>query len=67
MSLFDKENLAGFREDLAIDFSCFGKHYHFKTTWGIFSPKQIDDGSRLLLDHIKINPDDQILDFRSDS
>lgn len=35
--------------------------YH--TTWGLFSPKGIDEGTRLLLDHIEIKPTDDTLDL----
>ena len=35
----------------------------FHSTWGLFSPKQIDEGTRLLLDHIEIAPDASVLDL----
>lgn len=35
----------------------------FHTTWGLFSPKQIDEGTRLLLDHIQVAPNATILDL----
>ena len=35
----------------------------YQTTWGLFSPRAIDDGSRLLLDHLEINSDDDCLDL----
>ena len=63
MSLFDVENLATFREDLEVHYNCFGRAFRFTTAWGIFSPKQIDDGTRLLLEHISVNEDDEIFDL----
>jgi len=35
----------------------------FHSTWGLFSPKQIDEGTRLLLDHIDVVPNARILDL----
>lgn len=63
MSLFDEENLASFREDLEVEYNCYGKPYRFITSWGIFSPRQIDEGSRLLLDNLVVSDDDSVLDL----
>ena len=35
----------------------------FSTTWGLFSPKSIDSGTRLLIDCIDIHTDDVCLDL----
>jgi 16S rRNA G1207 methylase RsmC len=35
----------------------------FHSTWGLFSPREIDDGSRLLLDYVELAPDDDCLDL----
>ncbi|MBI1423507.1 MAG: methyltransferase [Gammaproteobacteria bacterium] len=35
----------------------------FHSTWGLFSPREIDEGSRLLLSHIDVNPTDDCLDL----
>ena len=40
-----------------------GETLKFETTYGIFSPKEIDDGSRLLLRHIKIEKDFKCVDL----
>lgn len=34
----------------------------FHSTWGLFSPKGIDDGSRLLIDHLEVGAEDLSLD-----
>jgi len=39
------------------------KPYVFETTWGLFSPKEIDPGSKLLVDEIEVAEDSSILDF----
>jgi 16S rRNA (guanine1207-N2)-methyltransferase len=36
--------------------------YVFNTTWGLFSPKRVDIGTRLLLDRIEVNPGETCLD-----
>ncbi|MBF0257166.1 MAG: class I SAM-dependent methyltransferase [Gammaproteobacteria bacterium] len=48
--------LEGLRQDLLIEESLRGQPLRFHTTWGLFSPKAIDEGSRLLLDYIEIDP-----------
>lgn len=35
----------------------------FHTTWGLFSPEKIDEGTNLLLEEIPIKPNDKILDL----
>jgi len=40
-----------------------GERLEFVTTWGLFSPRRIDDGTRLLLDHAEIQPADRCLDL----
>ncbi len=40
-----------------------GKPLTFFTTWGLFSPKEIDEGSKLLIDLVEVAPDSDILDL----
>lgn len=40
-----------------------GSRYCFHSTWGLFSPAEIDEGSRLLINHMEINPSDMVLDL----
>jgi len=51
------------RRDLVFRDNLLGHELEFHTTWGLFSPKAIDDGSRLLLEHLQVMPDDQALDL----
>ncbi len=37
--------------------------FNWQTTWGLFSPKSIDDGTKLLLDYLEINENDNCLDL----
>lgn len=57
------QNIDKLREDMSIQTTLCGVPMQFTTTWGIFSPKMIDEGSKLLLDHIKVNTDDNCLDI----
>ena len=47
------------RQDLLIEY----RELEFYTTWGLFSPRQIDDGSRMLLDFLDLSADDDCLDL----
>ncbi len=54
---------AKLREDLRFDAELCGHGFTFLSTWGIFSPREIDDGTDLLLKYIKINPTDDCFDL----
>ncbi len=58
----DESTVARWREDIVFTESVRGCEFNFHTTWGIFSPRSIDEGSRLLLDHLDVNPGDDCLD-----
>ncbi|MFX5839973.1 methyltransferase, partial [Acinetobacter baumannii] len=58
----DTTTLARWREDIRFEDTLRGQSLKFSTTWGIFSPEAIDDGSRLLLDHLEVAPDADCLD-----
>lgn len=51
------------RKDLTLKTEQQGHHLTLKTTWGLFSPRAIDEGSQLLLDYLEINADDNCLDL----
>ncbi len=54
---------ARLRQDLLVEDRLCGHPFTFHTTWGLFSPRGIDEGTRLLLDHIEIGRDDDCLDL----
>ena len=63
MSTFSAEAVAGYRNDLFVE-THFREHsLRFQTTWGLFSPKSIDEGSKLLLSHIDVYEGDDCLDM----
>lgn len=51
------------RKDLVINTLLAGRELRFHSTWGLFSPRAIDDGSVLLLDHLEVKNDDVALDM----
>lgn len=51
------------RDDLTLQTTQKGQSLILKTTWGLFSPRAIDEGSQLLLRHLQIDPGDDCLDL----
>jgi 16S rRNA G1207 methylase RsmC len=51
------------RQDITFSETLCGQHFSFRTTWGIFSPREIDEGSRMLLEYMEINETDDCLDL----
>ena len=62
-SKFTEAYFKQLRQDLTVEAELAGHHMKFQTTWGLFSPKAIDDGTRLLLEHLEVKPDDIALDL----
>jgi len=56
-------DLARLRQDIVNSTELCGLPLTFHSTWGLFSPREIDEGTRLLLRHIQISPDDDCLDL----
>ncbi len=51
------------RKSLWIKTELQNQSLNFETTFGIFSPKEIDQGTKLLLKHLQIEPDFNCLDL----
>ena len=51
------------RQDIVFTDTLRGQALTFHSTWGIFSPKGVDEGTRLLLDFIEVNASDDCLDL----
>lgn len=56
-------DLERLRRDIVFDDTLLGHKLTFHTTWGLFSPKGIDEGTRLLLQHLDVRPDDRAVDL----
>ena len=57
------ELLSRLREDIHFEAQLAGELLQFNTTWGLFSPREIDEGTQLLLKHINVSPTDHCLDL----
>lgn len=57
------EYLKEIRQDIRFDAELCGHHFQFSSTWGIFSPREIDSGTDLLLKYLKVNPTDHCFDL----
>ena len=51
------------RQDIHLQTIQRGHALQLNTTWGLFSPKAIDEGSSMLLKYLEINSDDDCLDL----
>ena len=51
------------RREIAFNTSLRGSGFTFHSTWGLFSPRQIDAGSRMLVEHIELQPQHKTLDL----
>lgn len=56
-------DIAKFKEDIVFWTELRGARYCFHSTWGLFSPENIDEGTRLLIDNMEIDPSDLVLDL----
>jgi len=54
------ENLS---RDIEFSASLCGSDFRFQSTWGLFSPRGIDDGTELLLDYLKVDKDAHCIDL----
>jgi 16S rRNA (guanine1207-N2)-methyltransferase len=51
------------REDIEFDATLRDRTFHLHSTWGLFSPREVDIGTHLLLDRIEVQPTDDCLDI----
>jgi len=56
-------DLERLREDIVFSDTLLGHPLTFHTTWGLFSPRGIDEGTRLLLEYLEVRPDDRAIDL----
>jgi len=57
-----KAFVADLRRDIVFSDTLRGETLTFHSTWGLFSPRGVDDGSRLLLKHVEVGESDDCLD-----
>ncbi len=51
------------KKDIVINTALRGMPFTFHSTWGLFSPEKIDEGTLRLLENVVVKEDDNILDF----
>ncbi|WP_299871052.1 class I SAM-dependent methyltransferase [uncultured Cocleimonas sp.] len=61
--MLDKKQLDEYRKDISFSGTLCDTTLNYKSTWGIFSPRELDDGTKLMMQYIKINPDDNCFDL----
>ncbi len=61
--MLNQETLDKLRRDLVIDADLAGERLQLHSTWGIFSPREIDEGTQLLVERLEIAPADDCFDL----
>jgi 16S rRNA G1207 methylase RsmC len=61
--MLDKKQLDEYRQDIKFNATLCEQSLNYHSTWGIFSPREIDAGTQLLMKYIQINPDDDCFDL----
>ena len=61
--MLDKKQLDEYRKAITFSESLCDIKLNYRTTWGIFSPREIDLGTKLLMKYIQINPSDDCFDL----
>lgn len=61
--MLTRDQLAELRRPLRFDAELAGRRLRFESTWGLFSPREIDEGTRLLLQHVALAEDADCLDL----
>jgi 16S rRNA G1207 methylase RsmC len=56
-------NIDTLKQDIVFETQLRGQAMKFSSTWGLFSPREIDSGTDLLLKYIDISANDHILDL----
>lgn len=51
------------KQDIIFEATLRGHHFTLHSTWGLFSPKAIDEGTRLLADHLELPRTATVLDL----
>ncbi|MFP4279677.1 MAG: class I SAM-dependent methyltransferase [Halochromatium sp.] len=57
------DQLAALRAPISFETELRGQRLRLESTWGLFSPREIDEGTRLLLQHVRLKPEADCLDL----
>jgi len=61
--MMDAQTIAQLKQDIVFDAQLAGRNLTFHSTWGLFSPRQIDSGTALLLKYLQVRSDEVALDI----
>ena len=61
--MLSKQQLNKLRTDIQFTAALGGRNLILHSTWGLFSPREIDEGTLLLLRHLEVQPADDCLDL----
>ena len=59
----NREWIADLKKDIVFQTRLGGHELVFHSTWGLFSPRGIDEGTALLFKHLEVRSDDDIFDL----
>lgn len=60
---YSEQEIKQLKKDMSFVEPLLDEEFEWRTTWGLFSPKSIDEGTRLLLKYLEINETDHCLDM----
>jgi len=58
-----RQYIADLKKDIVFETTLGGHELVFHSTWGLFSPRAIDEGTALLFRHLDVKADDHIFDL----
>ncbi len=61
--MLTSEQIAALRRDILFTAELGGRLMSLRSTWGLFSPREVDEGTRLLLAHLQVEPTADCLDL----
>lgn len=61
--MLNQKQLDEYRKDIKFAETLCDKKLNYQSTWGIFSPREIDGGTKLLMKYIEIQPNDDCFDL----
>jgi 16S rRNA G1207 methylase RsmC len=61
--MLTQQQLEKLRQDIVFHAELGGRRFAFHSTWGLFSPREVDEGTRLLLQQVEVNAADDCLDL----
>lgn len=57
------DDIEKIKQDIIFTHSFFGHDFTFHSTWGLFNPRNIDEGTRMLIENMDIKETDSVLDL----